>query len=93
VGLAAAAAAAANLVVIAAGLAARAPLARGPENTHKYAVGVMLCSYGIFWVGEGAGAGWPGSDAILLAIIPCVLIASLGVVALLRSQRLAGPAA
>jgi uncharacterized membrane protein len=93
VGLAALAAAAAIATVIAAGVAARAPLARVPENTLKYAVGVMLCSYGIFWAGEGAGAGWPGSDAILLAIIPAVLLASLGVVALLRSQRLAGPAA
>jgi uncharacterized membrane protein len=29
---------------------------RVPENTMKLAVGVLLSSYGIFWVGEGAGA-------------------------------------
>jgi uncharacterized membrane protein len=72
--LAAAAAAAglAVLLVIHAG-AAGAPLARVPENTMKFAVGVMLTSFGMFWGTEGAGAGWPGGDASLLAIIPDVL--------------------
>lgn len=83
-GLAAAAAAAAVLVVIAAGVAVRAPLARVPENTMKYAVGVMLCSFGVFWTVEGAGGGWPGGDAALLALIPVVLCASLLAVASLR---------
>jgi uncharacterized membrane protein len=72
--LAAVAAALAIVVVIAAGLAARAPLARVPENTMKFAVGVMLSSFGMFWGAEGAGASWPGGDAALLAIIPGVLI-------------------
>jgi uncharacterized membrane protein len=74
--LAAAAAALAVLLVLAAGFAARRPLARAPENTMKFAVGVMLTSFGIFWGVEGAGAHWPGSDAALLAIIPGLLIAS-----------------
>ncbi len=88
VGLAAAAAAAAVLVVIAAGFAVRAPLARVPENTMKFAVGVMLSSFGLFWVVEGLGAHWPSGDAALLAIVPCVLIASLGSVwALQRRAR------
>jgi uncharacterized membrane protein len=42
----------------------------------KFAVGVMLTSFGIFWGAEGAGASWPGSDAALLAIVPGILIAS-----------------
>ena len=46
------------------------PLARVPENTMKFAVGVMLTSFGMFWGGEGAGAHWPGGDAALLVIIP-----------------------
>jgi len=58
------------LTVIAAGLAVRAPLARVPENTMKFAVGVMLSSFGMFWGAEGAGASWPGGDGALLAIIP-----------------------
>ena len=72
--LAAAAAGVAVLMVVAAGVAVRAPLARVPENTIKFAVGVMLSSFGMFWGAEGAGASWPGGDAALLAIIPGVLI-------------------
>ncbi|HLB21974.1 MAG TPA: hypothetical protein VK605_07665 [Solirubrobacteraceae bacterium] len=77
VGLAAAAAGLAVLAVVALGVAARAPLASVPENTMKFAVGVMLSSFGTFWGAEGAGAHWPGGDAALLAIIPGVLLAAL----------------
>jgi uncharacterized membrane protein len=75
--LAAAAAGLAVLLVIAVGAAARAPLARVPENTLKFAVGVMLSSFGMFWGAEGAGASWPGGDAALLAIIPGVLVVAI----------------
>src|ERR1700683_1846036 len=75
VALAAAAAGLAVLLVTVAGVAARAPLARVPENTMKFAVGVMLSSFGMFWGAEGAGASWPGGDAGLLAIIPGILMA------------------
>lgn len=74
--LAAVAAAVAVLTVAVAGVAARAPLARVPENTMKFAVGVMLSSFGMFWGAEGAGATWPGGDAALLVIIPGVLLAA-----------------
>jgi uncharacterized membrane protein len=87
VGLAAAAAAVAVLAVVLAGLAVHAPLARVPENTLKFAVGVMLTSFGIFWGAEGAGAHWPGDDAALLVIIPGVLLFSIGLVATLRRRR------
>jgi uncharacterized membrane protein len=86
VGLAAAAAGVAVLVVVVAGVVARAPLARVPENTLKFAVGVMLTSFGMFWGAEGAGAKWPGSDAALLVIIPATLLFSLGLRAVLRRQ-------
>ncbi len=79
VGLAAVAAALAVLVVVLVGIVARAPLARVPENTIKFAVGVMLSSFGIFWGAEGAGADWPAGDAALLAIIPVVSIAALAI--------------
>jgi uncharacterized membrane protein len=88
VGLAAAAAAIAVAAVIAAGLAVRAPLARVPENTLKFGVGVMLCAFGVFWGAEGAGASWPGGDAFLLALIAAVLAASLAVVVSLRRVAL-----
>ncbi|MGH2832524.1 MAG: hypothetical protein ACRDK2_07080, partial [Solirubrobacteraceae bacterium] len=80
VGLAAAAAGLAVVIVVAAGVAARAPLARVPENTMKFAVGVMLTSFGMFWGAEGAGTHWPGDDAALLVIIPTVLAVSLATV-------------
>ena len=90
VGLAAIAAGVAVLLVVLLGVAARAPLARVPENAMKFAVGVMLTSFGMFWGGEGAGASWPGSDAALLVIVPAVLALSVATVAALR--RGAGPA-
>ena len=94
VGLAAAAAALAVLVVVAAGFAVRAPLARVPENPMKFVVGVMLVSFGMFWGGEGAGAHWPGGDAALLAIIPATLGFALALTAGLRRRaRVVAPRA
>jgi uncharacterized membrane protein len=84
IGLAAAAAAVAVGLVALAGAAARAPLARVPENAMKFAVGVMLTSFGTFWGVEGAGASWPGDDAALLAIVPGVLLVSAAMVVRLR---------
>jgi uncharacterized membrane protein len=86
VALAAAAAAVAVLLVAVAGIAVHAPLSRVPENAMKFAVGVMLTSFGIFWGAEGAGAHWPGGDAALLAIVPAVLLLALAQVRALRAQ-------
>jgi uncharacterized membrane protein len=87
IGLAAAAAGVAVALVVLAGIAVRAPLARVPENAMKFAVGVMLSSFGMFWGAEGAGASWPGGDAALLVIIPGLALVSLGMAAWLRSAR------
>ncbi|MFZ2052246.1 MAG: hypothetical protein WAU69_15100 [Solirubrobacteraceae bacterium] len=87
VGIAAIAAAAAIAAVVVLGLAARAPLARVPENTMKFAVGVMLSSFGMFWGAEGAGAHWPGSDASLLVIVPALALFAIGLVWLLRREQ------
>ena len=83
--LAAVAAGAAIVVVAAAGAVVRRPLARVPENTMKFVVGVMLSAFGTFWGGEGAGAHWPGTDASLLALVPLYALAALAMVAVLRS--------
>src|SRR5882724_7614630 len=53
-------AAAACLAVAGIGLVVHRPLARVPENTLKFAVGVMLSAFGVFWTGEGFGVAWPG---------------------------------
>lgn len=92
VGLAAAAAALAVVLVVIAGVAVHAPLARVPENTLKFGVGVMLTSFGMFWGAEGAGAHWPGSDAALLIIIPVTLAVAVAMVLTLRRSA-ARPAA
>jgi uncharacterized membrane protein len=81
------------LVVAVTGIAVRAPLARVPENAMKFAVGVMLTSFGIFWGAEGAGVSWPGQDAALLVLVPVVILVSLGYTALLRRAQAAQPAA
>ena len=86
--LAAAGAAAALVVVVAAGAAVRKPLSRVPENAVKFAVGVMLTSFGTFWAGEGAGASWPGEDLALLALVLVTTGWSLLFVRLLRAYRL-----
>jgi uncharacterized membrane protein len=96
VGLAALAAAAAVLVVVVIAVAVRAPLSRVPENTMKFAVGVMLSSFVMFWGAEGAGADWPGGDIALLAIIPLLLASALVLVWTITpgpDESAAGPAA
>jgi uncharacterized membrane protein len=84
VALAGIAATAAVLLVAAVGVAVRAPLARVPENTMKFVVGIMLTSFGTFWAAEGAGARWPGAEAALLVLTAAVAVFSLFLVALFR---------
>ncbi len=85
--LAALGAGGALVLVVIVGVLVRAPLARVPENTLKFAVGVMLTTFGIFWATEGAGAHWPGADASLPAVLAFVIALSAASVALLRRQR------
>jgi uncharacterized membrane protein len=89
IGLAALGAAIALVLVAVVGVVVHAPLARVPENTMKFAVGVMLTTFGIFWSVEGAGAAWPGEDAALPVVLVFVLTLSLGAVEVLRRRRLA----
>ncbi|HEY2541693.1 MAG TPA: hypothetical protein VGH92_01450 [Gaiellaceae bacterium] len=85
--LAALGAGVALVLVAGIGFAVRAPLTRVPENTLKYAVGVMLTTFGIFWSTEGAGGSWPGSDAALFGVLAFVLLVSFASVAVLRRRR------
>ena len=87
--LAAAAAVAAVLVVAGIGLLVRAPLERVPENTIKFAVGLLLTSFGVFWGGEGAGVSWPGGDLAILGILAFLALVSVVLVRLLRRERIA----
>jgi uncharacterized membrane protein len=78
---------AAIVVVTVAGIAVRGPLARVPENTLKFAVGVMLTTFGMFWAAEGAGAHWPGADAAIPLLLAGTLLVSMAAVLLLRAAR------
>ncbi len=55
-------AAAALALVVALGFVLHRPVAMIPENMLKFAVGVLLCAFGVFWIGEGMGFAWPGGD-------------------------------
>ena len=77
------------MLVVIAGVAVRSPLERVPENTIKFAVGLLLTSFGVFWGGEGAGVDWPGSEAAILAILAFLGLVSVVLVRQLRRQRLA----
>jgi Ca2+/H+ antiporter, TMEM165/GDT1 family len=88
-GLASAGALAACLAVAAVGAAIHRPLARVPENALKFAVGVMLSAFGLFWTGESLGVDWPGGDAAILAFIALFLAVASGLVALLKPRAAA----
>jgi uncharacterized membrane protein len=86
-GWAAAGAAAALVVVVVAGVLARGPLSRVPENTIKFGVGLLLTSFGCFWGAEGAGVDWPGDDLALLGVIGFFAGVSFVLVRVLRRRR------
>jgi Ca2+/H+ antiporter, TMEM165/GDT1 family len=78
-----AAAFAACALVALAGLVVHRPLARVPENALKFAVGVLLSAFGLFWTGQGLGVAWPGDDLAILGFIALFLGTGLAAVALL----------
>jgi len=90
-GLGAAALGALGAVVLVAlvGVAVRAPLARVPENALKFAVGVVLTSFGTYWMGEGLGVSWWHEDLSIVLLAGWYLCFSLGLAAVARalSQR------
>ena len=87
VGLVTLGAVAAAVAVLSAGLVVHAPLSRVPENTLKFAVGMMLTTFGIFWGGEGAGVKWPGGDVALLAVLAYTILSSFALVTVLRRRH------
>lgn len=77
-------AAAACILVLVIGLFVHKPLSTVPENSLKFVVGLLLSTFGIFWVGEGLGAEWPGADLSLLPILALLAIFSFIAVRMLR---------
>jgi uncharacterized membrane protein len=77
-------------IVTAAGFALRAPLAKVPENTMKFGVGIMLTAFGIFWGAEGSAgkdAKWPGDNWAVPALIVGVALFSFALVEVLKVVR------
>jgi uncharacterized membrane protein len=74
-------------LVLAAGVIIHRPLTRVPENALKFAVGVMLSAFGVFWTGEGLGIEWPGGDLALIPFAALFLGAGLLAAFLARRQR------
>src|ERR1700716_1703707 len=79
---------AACLLVAAVGFVLHRPRTRVPENTLKFAVGVMLSAFGVFWTGEGLGVAWPGADLAIVAFAALFLAVSLAAVMLARRPRM-----
>jgi Ca2+/H+ antiporter, TMEM165/GDT1 family len=77
---------AALLVIIALGVILHRPLARVPENTLKFIVGVLLSAFGTFWVGEGMGLPWPAADWSILALIAAYLAIALALIPICRRR-------
>ena len=60
---------------------------RIPENGLKFAVGVMVSAFGMFWLSEGLGFSWPGSDLVLPGLVLFLAMTALIAVPLLRRRR------
>lgn len=69
-------AAVATVIVTLVGVLLRSPLTKIPENTMKFIVGVMLTSFGAYWIGEGLHVNWPQKDVSILYIVASLLILS-----------------
>ncbi len=79
-------AAVALVLVGLAGVAVHRPVAAIPENSLKFVVGIVLCSFGTFWTGEALGAAWPAGDAAVPVLLLCWAIAALGCVRLAKHR-------
>lgn len=78
-------AAGAAIAVALAAWALRRPLAAVPENALKLSVGVLIASFGAFWLGEGLGFHWPGGDVAILGLAGACLAMSLLATTILRT--------
>jgi uncharacterized membrane protein len=77
---------AACAIVILVGIIVHKPLARVPENTLKFGVGVMLSAFGVYWTGEGLGVPWPGHDFAIVVFAAIFLAVGLALAAGLKAK-------
>lgn len=89
VDLAALGAVVALVLVLVVGLVVHRPLSRVPENTLKFAVGLVLTSFGTFWAAEGVRVVWPGADLAILALLALYTVIAFSFVRMLSHRRMA----
>jgi len=63
------------------------PLTKVPENWFKFFVGVLLTSFGLFWIAEGLKMPWPGGDLALLVLFAAMSGTSFALVLAIRKFR------
>ena len=90
-GLAAVTAAVALIIVAVIGAIVAKQLSSVPENAMKMSVGVLLVTYGTFWVGEGLKVRWPGNDTFLLAFVGIYAVVCWVLVTLIKPKNPSSP--
>ena len=75
------------LVVVLAGVFLRKPLTRVPENAMKFVVGLVISTFGIFWVTQGTGNYWTLSDLSLVPILLSFAALSIALVIYLKARH------
>jgi uncharacterized membrane protein len=73
----------------------RGPLARVPENTIKFTVGLLLATFGTYWAVEGLGLfapnqtslEWPLGDPAIAVILTAWIVVARGLVTILRRRN------
>lgn len=82
---------AALVLVAGVGLIVHRPLSRVPENTIKFAVGLLLTAFGTFWGAEGVGVEWRTGDLTLVLLVALYGLAAFLLVRLMRPTRASQP--
>jgi Ca2+/H+ antiporter, TMEM165/GDT1 family len=77
---------AAGLLVILLGVLLHRPLSLVPENTLKFAVGILLSAFGTFWIGEGLRFTWVGQDWAIVCLVLGFLLAAFVSINLAKGQ-------
>ena len=85
-GLAVVVAAIAVVIVATIGAVVARQLSNVPENAMKMSVGVLLVSYGTFWVGEGLKVRWPGNDSFLVAFVAIYAMVCWALITMIRPK-------
>ena len=78
---------AAVVVVVLAGIFLKKPLTRVPENAMKFVVGLVISTFGVFWVTQGTGVYWTLSDLALIPIFLTFALLSFILVVVLKRRH------